>query len=252
MLDSLPTSSPGQSSAEVTRPHILVVDDNDNLRQYVSQTLIRQGFNVTCAPDGDEMDIVLLRQSIDLILLDSMMPKEDGLSILKRLTVKAAPPVIMLSARSDDLDRIRGLEMGADDYVSKPFNPDELVARIRAVLRRNGGTPIPPTETLSRFFGWELDNIRRHLKSPAGQTLALSNAEFAMMRVFVEHPGKPMSREQITRYMHDMEDDTVERAIDSLISRLRRKMDRANPGACEDEALIRTIYGTGYMMRPLS
>jgi two-component system, OmpR family, response regulator len=251
MLDSL-TAETRAPVAATARPRVLVVDDNDNLRQFVSQILLRQGFEVACAPDGDEMDIILLRQPVDLILLDSIMPKEDGLSILKRLSVKQSPPIIMLSARSDDLDRIRGLEMGADDYMAKPFNPDELVARIRAVLRRNGSMPAPPVETVNRFFGWELDNIRRQLKSPAGNILILSNAEFALMRVFVENPGKPLSREQIMRHMNDMEADTIERAVDSLISRLRRKMDRANPGASEDESLIRTIYGTGYMMRPLS
>jgi two-component system, OmpR family, response regulator len=252
MLDSLTAETHSQPGSAPSRPRILVVDDNDNLRQFVSQILLRQGFEVTCAPDGDEMDIVLMRQSIDLILLDSVMPKEDGISILKRLSVRPGPPVIMLSARSEDIDRIHGLEMGADDYVAKPFNPDELVARIRAVLRRQSGSQSAPAETVSRFFGWELDNIRRQLKSPADKVLVLSNAEFALMRVFVESPGKPLSREQIMRQMNDMEADTIERAVDSLISRLRRKMDRANPGRGEDEALIRTIYGTGYMMRPLS
>lgn len=235
----------------MTKPHVLVVDDNDNLRQFVSQILTRQGFQVTCAPDGEEMDVVLARVSIDLILLDTLMPHEDGFSILKRFSNRPTPPIIMLSARSEDLDRIQGLELGADDYMGKPFNPDELVARIRAVLRRHGTPQAVPSENVSRFFGWELDNIRRQLKSPTGQVLVLSNAEFALMRAFIDHPGRPLSRDQIMQHMRDLHDDTVERAIDSLISRLRRKMEKANPGH-KDEALIRTIYGTGYMMRPLS
>jgi two-component system, OmpR family, response regulator len=252
MLNSALNSTLSPDLSENVRPRVLVVDDNDSLRQFVSQILIRQGFEVSSAHDGEEMDIVLARSGIDLILLDSIMPKEDGLSILKRLSRGHHPPIIMLSARSEDLDRIRGLELGADDYMAKPFNPDELVARIRAVLRRNSGPQAPAAENISRFFGWELDNIRRQLKSPGGRTLVLSNAEFALMRVFIDHPGRPLSREQIMRHMRELEDDTVERAIDSLISRLRRKMERADPEAEADEALIRTIYGTGYMLRPLS
>lgn len=234
-------------------PKIIVVDDNDGLRTFVSQLLQRQGFEVRGASGGQEMDLVLEQFAADLIVLDSMMPKEDGLSICKRLREKNGPPIIILSAKSDDMDRILGLDLGADDYMIKPFNPDELVARIKAVLRRKN-TPNQDASdvTKSHFFGWVLDNVKRKLTSPEDIEITLSNAEFTLLRVFLDHPGRALTRDQIVGFMHNLHDENIDRAIDTLISRLRRKLNQANPKAQKDEEVIRTIYGIGYMLRPLT
>ncbi len=230
------------------QPRILIVDDDQDLRELTSQFLGQNGFAVHTAAQARDMDKVLARGDIELIVLDYMMPGEDGLSICKRLTEKGGPPVIMLSARGEEIDRIVGLELGADDYMAKPFHPRELLARIRAVLRRreergagnNGKSPI------THFFGWQLDNIKRTLTRPDGVQVVLSNAEFELLRVFLDRPGRALSRDQILDYLHGPNSDSFDRAIDVQISRLRRKLSDDH-----NEDIIRTIRGIGYMFKPL-
>ncbi|ESQ86152.1 transcriptional regulator [Asticcacaulis sp. AC466] len=228
------------------QPRILVVDDDADLRELISNFLGQNGFDVHTAAQGRDMEKILARGDIALVVLDYMMPGEDGLSICKRLNEQSGPPVIMLSARGEEIDRIVGLELGADDYMAKPFHPRELLARIRAVMRRreartNSGEKSP----VSHFFGWQLDNIKRTLLRPDGVQVALSNAEFELLRVFLDRPGRALSRDQILDYLHGPNTDSFDRAIDVQISRLRRKLaDDTN------EDIIRTIRGIGYMFKP--
>ncbi len=233
-------------------PRVLIVDDDPDLRDLIGQFLGQNGYMTHIAANGREMDAVLVRGDIDLIVLDYMMPGEDGLSICKRLIEKGGPPVIMLSARGEDIDRIVGLELGADDYMSKPFHPRELLARVRAVMRRREGSKTvgwndKTKSPIAHFFGWQLDNIKRTLTRPDGVQVALSNAEFELLRVFLDRPGRALSRDQILDYLHGPMADSFDRAIDVQISRLRRKL---SDGKGED--LIRTIRGVGYMFRPLN
>ena len=233
-----------------TPTRILVVDDDADLRELISHFLGQNGFEVQTAAQGRDMDKVLARDDIHLIVLDYMMPGEDGLSICKRLKEQGGPPVIMLSARGEEIDRIVGLELGADDYMAKPFHPRELLARIRAVMRRReantGLNGFGEKSPISHFFNWQLDNIKRTLVRPDGVQVALSNAEFELLRVFLDRPGRALSRDQILDYLHGPNTDSFDRAIDVQISRLRKKLsDDTN------EDIIRTIRGIGYMFKPL-
>lgn len=225
--------------------HVLVVDDDPDLRTLISSFLSQSGYQVSEAANGQEMDNALKAASIDLIILDFMMPGEDGLSICKRLITQGGPPVIMLSARGEEVDRIVGLELGADDYLGKPFHPRELLARIRAVLRRTDKQKSDHSP-LTHFFGWQLDNIKRLLIRPDGVQVALSNTEFELLRVFLDRPGRALTRDQILDVLHGANSENYDRAIDVQISRLRRKLNDDT----QDE-IIRTIRGIGYMFRPL-
>jgi two-component system, OmpR family, response regulator len=228
-------------------PRILIVDDDKDIRDLTGAFLGNNGFEVHTAAGGRDMEKVLARGDIELIVLDYMMPGEDGLSICKRLTEKGGPPVIMLSARGEEIDRIVGLELGADDYMAKPFHPRELLARIRAVLRRREERPqFGAKSPVTQFFGWQLDNIKRTLTRPDGVQVALSNTEFELLRVFMERPGRALTRDQILDAMHGPNSDSFDRAIDVQISRLRRKL-----GDDHNEEIIRTIRGIGYMFKPL-
>lgn len=231
------------------RPCVLAVDDTEDMRALLEAALKRRGFRILTADGGEEMDAILDTTRVDVIVLDSVMPGEDGLSICKRLREAGGPPVIMLSAKGEDLDRIRGLELGAEDYMAKPFNPDELAARIRVVLRRQpqDGPKAPAPRS---FFGWTLDHPSRRLTSPAGGSLVLTTAEYAVLNVFLAHPDRPLKRDFILTSMEALAAETTARALDTVISRLRRKLDAVNPGAPEEDELIRTVYGTGYMLRP--
>ncbi|MEI9903004.1 MAG: response regulator [Asticcacaulis sp.] len=239
-----PTAPPGDA-----RPCVLVVDDTEDIRLLLETALRRKGFRILTADGGKEMDAILATTRVDLIVLDSVMPGEDGLSICKRLREDDGPPVIMLSAKGEDLDRIRGLERGAEDYMAKPFNPDELAARIRVVLRRQPATAQKDAGTRT-VFGWALEHQSRKLTSPQGHALLLTTAEYAVLNVFLANPDRPLKREFILTCMEALHAETTARALDTVISRLRRKLDAANPGAPEAEELIRTVYGTGYMLRP--
>ena len=227
------------------RPVILAVDDTEDIRELIAVGLERRGFEVVTADGGAEMDAILRARPADLIVLDTMMPVEDGLSICKRLTEAGGPPIIMLSAGASDTARIKGLNLGAEDYMVKPFNMDELAARIRVVLRRSARAE--PAE-LVQFFGWALENKTRRLMSPNGKTLSLSPAEFAVLHVFLAQRDRPLRREQVLERMKNLHDFSTARALDTLISRLRKKLAFIAPDG--EAELIQTVYGTGYMFRP--
>ena len=224
---------------------ILMVDDDSGIRDLVSDFLGKHGYKVETAADANEMERALERGPVDLIVLDIMMPGEDGLAVCRRLTsAETAPPIIMLSAMGEDTDRIVGLELGADDYLAKPCNPRELLARVRAVLRRaeqrtTGGALGAGCE----FTGWRLDLVRRELRSPAGVVVNLSSGEFSLLRAFVERPQRVLTRDQLLEFARGPDSDAFDRAIDVQISRLRRKLD--DGGGSHD--LIRTIRNEGYM-----
>jgi two-component system OmpR family response regulator len=227
---------------------VLIVDDDPGIRDVVSEFLARHGYQVETAADGKAMEQALGREPFDLIVLDVMMPGEDGLAICRRLSSKpGGPGIIMMSAMGEETDRIVGLELGADDYVPKPCNPRELLARIRAVLRRRQ-EPRAVDEAIGaacEFGGWRLDLVRRELRSPQGVVVNLSSGEFSLLRAFVEHPQRVLTRDQLLDYARGRDSDAYDRAIDVQISRLRRKLDDGAGGE-----LIRTIRSEGYMFTP--
>jgi two-component system OmpR family response regulator len=226
---------------------ILVVDDDPDLRKLISEFLSGHGYRVASAENVAEMRRSIEAGRPDLVILDAMMPGEDGLSAARRLSAERGPAVIMLSALGSDNDRIIGLEVGADDYLAKPCNPRELLARVRAVLRRRhiGEPPDAAEGRLYEFAGWRLDVQRRDLRDPMGIFIELSDGEFALLRSFVEHPQRVLSRDQLLDYALGSDREVYDRAIDSQISRLRRKLnDRGNV------ELIRTVRNEGYMLLP--
>ncbi|HWE98498.1 MAG TPA: response regulator [Caulobacteraceae bacterium] len=235
--------------AEEPEPgHILVVDDDPGIRDVVSEFLSRHGFSVDTAADSREMDRAAARRRPDLVVLDLMLPGEDGLSVCRRLARPDGPAVIMLSAMGEETDRIIGLELGADDYLPKPCNPRELLARIRAVLRRRR-EPRGAEESLGaacEFAGWRLDLVRHELRSPSAVVVNLSSGEFSLLRAFVEHPQRVLTRDQLLEYARGPQSDAFDRAIDVQISRLRRKLEDGG-GAVE---LIRTVRSEGYIFTP--
>ncbi len=223
-----------------TSPRILVVDDDPGIREVLTDYLGRHGFDARAAGSAAEMDRALEAGRPDLIVLDVMMPGEDGLSIVRRLA-GSGPPIVMLSAMGEDTDRIVGLELGADDYLSKPCNPRELLARVRAVLRRpREGGPDEAAPALC-FAGWRLDLMRRGLTRPDGQDVALSAGEFALLRAFAESPGRVLTRDQLLEKARGQDADVFDRAVDVSISRLRRKLDDGS-----GLELIHTLRGEGY------
>lgn len=227
---------------------ILIVDDDPGIRDVVSEFLGRHGFEVETAADGKAMDQLLARGGVDLVVLDVMMPGEDGLAICRRLSAQpGGPAIIMMSAMGEETDRIVGLELGADDYVPKPCNPRELLARIKAVLRRRNEPrgADQPMGAGCEFAGWRLDLVRRELRSPQGVVVNLSSGEFSLLRAFVEHPQRVLTRDQLLDYARGRDSDAYDRAIDVQISRLRRKLDDNGDGE-----LIRTIRSEGYMFAP--
>ncbi len=228
------------------RSTILVVDDTEDIRELLQAGLTRQGFRVLQADGGRTLDAVLETTPVDLIVLDSMMPGEDGLSICRRLTQNGGPPIIMLSAAGDDINRIKGLNLGAQDYMAKPFNMDELAVRIRIVLRRQSPAPRRETTDIIHFAGWALDNTERRLTSPAGKILELSPAEFAVLHVFLRERDRPIKRDDLLKGMAQLHGDSTDRSLDALMSRLRRKLKYADPDGAE---LIETVYGVGYVFR---
>jgi two-component system OmpR family response regulator len=232
----------GMETPTQTTARILMVDDDPGIRDVVSDFLGRHGYQVETAADAREMDQVISRGAVDLIVLDVMMPGEDGLSICRRMSAGDGPPIIMLSAMGEETDRIVGLELGADDYLSKPCNPRELLARVRAVLRRAEQRSVKGTvEAGCEFAGWRLDLVRRELRSPRG-VVNLSSGEFSLLRAFVERPQRVLTRDQLLDFARGPDSDAFDRAIDVQISRLRRKLD---DGGGQD--LIRTVRNEGYM-----
>ncbi len=206
-------------------PRVLIVDDDADIRDGLVEVFSRAGFAAVAARDVAAMERELAARGADLIVLDLMMPGEDGLSACKRLSGKGRPPIIMLSALGDDADRIVGLEIGADDYLAKPCNPRELVARARAVLRRGRDADAAPGEAV-RFAGFRLDIARRELIDPDQVVIPLSSGEFRLLRAFAERPQRVLTREQLLDYAFDNDADVFDRAVDVQVSRLRRKLER--------------------------
>ncbi|QKR99949.1 response regulator [Sphingomonas sp. CL5.1] len=227
-----------------TETRLLIVDDDPGIRELTAGFLSSHGYMVDTAADGAEMRRLLAAESYALIVLDVMMPGEDGLSILRSLDRAKSPAVIILSVIGEEIDRIVGLEMGADDYVAKPANPRELLARIRSVLRRNqGGSRAAPGERPHlRFSGWRLDPVGRQLIDPEEVVINLSDGEFRLLLAFVEHPRRVLTRDQLLDLSRGVNAEHFDRAIDVQISRLRRKLARDG-----DDDLIRTVRNEGYM-----
>lgn len=233
--------------AAVAQQNILIVDDDPELRRLIGEFLGKHGFDVALAPDAKGMDAVLDRQRVDLIVLDLMMPGEDGLSVCRRISASRRIPVVMLSAASEETDRIVGLEVGADDYVRKPCSPRELLARIRAVLRRAADRSDAPEfagdHDIYEFADWRLDMMRRELRSPDGVLVNLSSGEFALLRAFLEHPQRVLTRDQLLDYARGRDAFAYDRAIDVQVSRLRRKLESAS----SEVELIKTVRNEGYV-----
>ncbi len=234
--------------------HILIIDDDRDIRGLLADYLEKQGLRCSTAADGREMKAVLEQHRIDLIVLDIMMPGDDGLTLCRNLRATGGPqantPILMLTARGEDMDRILGLEMGADDYLTKPFVPRELYARIRAVLRRTRALPpnldaVPPANARElHFANWRLDTVNRHLIDTNDTVVALSGAEYRMLSVFLSHPQKILSRDQLMELTQGREADVFDRSIDLQVSRLRQRLgDNAR-----EPAIIKTVRNEGYVL----
>jgi two-component system phosphate regulon response regulator OmpR len=232
------------------KTRILVVDDDLRLRDLLQRYLSEQGFAVHTVSDAPAMDKLLARERFDLLVLDLMLPGEDGLSICRRLRgTKNAVPIIMLTAKGEEVDRIVGLEMGADDYLPKPFNPRELVARIHAVLRRRTA-PLPPgapsTELEKVQFGNMTVNLATRTLEREGKSLSLTTGEFALLKVLVTHPRVPLSRDKLMELARGREYEVFDRSIDVQVSRLRKLVEK-DPSR---PAYIQTVWGFGYVFVP--
>lgn len=223
------------------RPRLLVVDDDPGIREVLCDYLDRHGYAAEAAGSAAEMDRALQARPADLVVLDVMMPGEDGLSACRRLAARGQP-VVMLSAMGEETDRIVGLELGADDYLAKPCNPRELLARVRAVLRRRDGPAPAGDAPMLGFAGWRLDITRRELTAPDGRLVGLTAGEFALLHALVLRPGRIMSRDQLLDAAFGQAVDAFDRAVDVQISRLRKKLDDGSL-----RALIVTRRGEGYM-----
>jgi two-component system OmpR family response regulator len=230
-------------------PHILVVEDDRETRTLVAKYLRNNACNVTTAADGREMERAMTDCRIDLLILDVMLPGEDGLSLCRKVRAESHMPIIMLTARGEDVDRIVGLEMGADDYLAKPFNPRELLARINAVLRRQAAAQtqsVTNGATALTFLGWRIDFRQRELRNPANARVALTSAEFDLLRIFCERPGRVLSRDSLLDLTQGRNAGSFERSIDVLVSRIRRKIE-TDP---HDATMIKTVRSGGYMFTP--
>jgi len=230
--------------------HILVVDDDMRIRTMLRRYLTEEGLKVSEAADGAAMRMVLDREAIDLVLLDLVMPGEDGLTLARSVRQRSAVPIIILTGKGDLIDRVVGLEAGADDYIAKPFHLREVLARIRTVLRRTqpGPTAAPAVPTggpdaILSFQGWRLDQVKRELRRPDGEVVPLTTGEFELLRVLARNPNRVLNRDQLMDLVKGREWEAFDRAIDTQIVRLRRKIehDPAKP------QLIKTVRGAGYV-----
>jgi len=234
-------------SAMGTQDHILIVDDDAETRSLLQKYLQKQGYRVTAAADGRALRAALVTARPDLIVLDLMLPGEDGLQLCRDLRMRSSLPVIMLTARGEETDRIVGLEMGADDYLAKPFNPRELLARIKSVLRRARALPgnLEPEAVRSfRFAGWALDVATRNLTAQDGVVVPLSGTEFKLLRVFLAHPDRVLSRDQLIESMVARDAGPFDRAIDVQVSRLRQRL----RDDAREPRIIKTVRGEGYVL----
>ncbi|NRQ18393.1 response regulator [Ensifer sesbaniae] len=229
--------------------HVLIVDDDREIRELVSSYLKKNGLRATAVADGRQMRSFLEGDTVDLIVLDVMMPGDDGLVLSRELRASKhkAIPIIMLTARSDEMDRILGLEMGADDYLSKPFSARELLARIKAVLRR--ARMLPPNLQISeagqllRFGQWKLDTTARHLIDAEGTVVALSGAEYRLLKVFIDHPQRVLNRDQLLNLTQGREAELFDRSIDLLVSRVRQRLG----DDAREPTYIKTVRSEGYV-----
>ena len=227
--------------------HILIVDDDAETRGLLQEYLQKQGYRVSTAADGKALRAALVTARPDLLVLDVMLPGEDGLELCRDLRSRSNLPVIMLTARGEETDRIVGLEMGADDYLAKPFNPRELLARIKSVLRRARSLPenLEPEAVRSfRFAGWALDAATRNLTAPDGVVVPLSGTEFKLLRVFLTHPDRVLTREQLIDFMISRDAGPFDRAIDVQVSRLRQRLRED----AREPRIIKTVRGEGYVL----
>lgn len=229
--------------------HILVVDDDREIRELVSSYLKKNGLRTSVAADGRQMRSFLDGNTVDLIVLDVMMPGDDGLVLCRELRAgkHKATPVLMLTARDDEMDRIIGLEMGADDYLSKPFAARELLARIKAILRRTRMLPpnlqISEAGQLLTFGDWRLDTVGRHLLDREGTTVALSGAEYRLLRVFIDHPQRVLNRDQLLNLTQGRDAELFDRSIDLLVSRVRQRLG----DDAREPVYIKTVRAEGYV-----
>ncbi|HEU4379558.1 MAG TPA: response regulator transcription factor [Hyphomicrobiaceae bacterium] len=223
---------------------IVLVEDDQEIQRLVRDMLVREGFSVEVALSGAALDQVLAGQRPDLVILDLMLPGEDGLSICRRLRTRGGSvPILMLTAKADPIDRVVGLEMGADDYLAKPFNPRELLARVRALLRRARGTTDTEPNRRYAFAGLVIDLDARRLSTEAGEPIGLTAAEFELLTCFVQRPRRVLTRDQLLDWTRGRMAEAYDRTIDMTISRLRKKIEAATPGL----ELISTVRNNGYL-----
>lgn len=236
----------GMERAKTVQDHILVVDDDREIRTLLGTYLQNNGYRVTAVADGKGMWNALDTARMDLVILDVMLPGDDGFVLCRTLRTRGSVPVIMLTAKGEDTERIIGLELGADDYLPKPFNPRELLARIKAVLRRHRAVPglEPDSVHALRFAGWALDLASRNLVSPQEVVVPLSGAEFRLLRVFLAYPNRVLSRDQLMDLTVGREADPFDRSIDVQVSRLRQRLGED----AREPAIIKTVRGEGYVL----
>lgn len=239
-MSDLPTNEAGTQ--------VLIVDDDDDIRSLLSEFLERNGLQVLQAADGDSMREVLKSRPVDLVVLDLNLPGEDGLSLCRQLRIDSNLPVVMLTARTSSIERIIGLETGADDYVCKPFEPLELLSRIRSVLRRARLTAASIHDTCEpariHFSGWVLDIGARHLQDPQGVIISLSGAEFRLLKTFLDRPNRILNRDQLMDILHGREASAFDRSIDLQISRLRQKIEQDS----KSPTILKTVRNEGYIL----
>jgi DNA-binding response OmpR family regulator len=238
-------ASPPPTPAPAPSAHVLVVDDDPEIVLLIVRYLSAQGFRVISAADGQAMRDAIAREPVDLVLLDLGLPGEDGLALTRYLRERWRGPIIIVTGRGESVDRVVGLELGADDYVTKPFDLRELLARIRSVLRRvsERAAPGAPASEAFVFEGFRLDPRSRELRDPRGAAVDLTTGEYALLKILVEHPNRVLSRDDLMSWMHGRDAGPYDRAIDVQIGRLRRKIE-ADPA---EPALIKSVRGAGYL-----
>ena len=237
-MTPMPAGTTPQANSEI---HILIVDDDLEIRQLLARYLSEQGFQVTTAESGSKMNQALAKRTHDLVVLDVMLQDASGLDLCRALRSQSTTPIILLTALKEDIDRIVGLELGADDYVSKPFNPRELLARIRAVLRRSARPPAQPAPSTFGFEGFQAEVDSRRVFDCNGVEIPLTAAEFDLLLAFLQRPGRVLSRDYLLDLTHGKEAASFDRSIDVLVSRLRRKL-----GDTGRFSLLKTLRNGGY------